>query len=96
MTNEIRIMTQQRGGAALAQHIPCTLYNVNLPIEMMASTTIPVDWYELYTDWVTLTVQRGDYFIDEVTGAQYSVYGRPALLSNNTEILVTIPTGVIP
>ncbi len=89
-------MTQQRAGAALAQHIPCRLFNVNMPIEMMAQGGIPVDIFDLFTDWITLSVQRGDYFIDEVTNAQYSVYGRPAYYGNHLEARVTIPTGAVP
>ena len=96
MFNEYKIMTQKRDGAALVQHIPCRLYPVNIPIELQVQGNIPVDFFDLYTDWLTLTIQRSDYFVDEATNLQYSVYGKPQMYTSHTWCRVSIPTGVTP
>ena len=95
MPDEYKIMTWKRGGVVQQQHIPCTLFNVSVPIEMMAQGGIPVDVFDLYSDW-PIALQRSDYLIDEVTGTQYSVYGKPAVYTGHLECRVTVPTGAIP
>ena len=94
--SEYKIMTQQRAGANLVQHIPCRLYPVSIPIELQVQGNTPVDFYDLYTDWLTLSVQRSDYFIDEATNAQYSVYGKPQVYTSHIWCRVSQPTGVVP
>jgi hypothetical protein len=96
MPDEYKIMTQQRAGVNLVQHIPCRLYPVSIPIDLMVQGSIPVDIFDLYTDYITLTIQRSDYFIDEATNAKYSVYGRPQAYTSHLWCRVTIPTGVTP
>ena len=96
MTDEYKIMAQQRGGTNLVQHIPCRLYPVSIPIELMVQGGLPVKIYDLYTDWITLTIVLSDYFIDEVSGLKYSVYGEPQPYTSHLWCRVTRPTGVTP
>lgn len=96
MTDEYKIMTQQRNGANLVVNIPCRLYPVSIPIEMMVQGGIPVDIYDLYTDWLTLTILRSDYFIDQATSLKYSVYGKAQTYTSHAWCRVSIPTGVTP
>lgn len=94
---ETNVMTLQRAGSALAQHLPCQLDTVNIPLNLEVQGSIPTDWYDLYSiGWTSPVPQRGDYFIDEATSTHYSVFGNIGQYAGHLECRVTRYAGATP
>lgn len=83
-------MTLQRAGATVAQHLPCRVDYVNIPIELEVMHTIPVDYYNIHIlNRTTVIPQRSDYLLDENTNIKYEVYGNPRVYTNHIETRCT-------
>lgn len=84
-------------GTVLAQNISAALDPVNLPPNIAES--IPYDLFDFYSDnWppsLALPV-RGNYFIDQVSGAKYGVVGRARPYPDHVETQISLPLGVTP
>lgn len=88
-------LTDSQGNPAV--NLPVQVDTVNVPIELEVQGTIPVDYFEFYSlGWVTPVPIRGNYFVDQATGAKYTVCGRPAVYSSHLEMRVSLPLGVTP
>lgn len=84
-------------GEIIAQHLDCQLDTVNIAWNMEVNTTIPTDWYDLYSlGWTTPVPARSDYFVDESTGEKYSVFGNPAVYFDHLEARISRYSGVTP
>ncbi len=91
-------MTLMRSnGEIIAQHLDVQKDNVNMPWNMEVNSTIPTDWYDLYSlGWISPVPCRSDYFVDEATGVKYSVFGIPAVYIDHLEVRVSCYSGVTP
>ena len=95
--NEVVYMTLKRAGTVLAQNLPCQLDTVNIPIQFMGRSDIPVDLYALASlGWNTPAPQRQDYFIDQATNTAYQVYGNPYVADGTVQCQVTKYLGGTP
>ena|SRR5579863_7469103 len=85
-------MTLFRGtalGQPAAQGLAVQLETVNIPPNLQNGGVV-TDWFDLYSlGWATPVPYRGDTFIDEQTGAQYSVYGIPKAYFDHVECRLT-------
>lgn len=83
-------MTLQRNGSPIATDLPVQLDVVNIPIDLMVSGNVPVDLYDLYSlGWTSPIPLRSDYFVDQVTGVKYSVYGNPGVYFDHVECRIS-------
>lgn len=77
-------------GTTVAQHLPVQLDTVNVPWNAEVGGLVPTDWYDLFSiGWTAPVPQRGQYFVDEQTGARYQVFGNPAPYVDHIECRVT-------
>jgi len=91
------LMTLQRNGTVIAQHLPCQVDTVNLPYNMEAQGLIPTDWFDVYSiGWTSPVPQRGDYLVDEATTAKYSVFSTIFQGINTLQFRVSRPSGATP
>lgn len=95
---ETAMMTlQHSNGTVVAQHLPCQLDTVNIPLNMEEQGLIPTDWYDLYSlGWTSPVPARSDYFVDEATQTKYSVFGNPAVYVDHLEVRLSKPLGATP
>lgn len=78
------------GGTTIQANLPCQLDTVNIPWNAEVQGLIPTDWYDLYSiGWTSPVPQRGQYFVDQTSGARYQVFGNPAAYVDHIEVRVT-------
>ena len=84
-------------GTIVQQHLPVTLDPVNLPWNMEVGGTIAVDIFDCETvGWATPVPLRSDYFVDEKTGARYSMFTTVFTGINSLQFQVSKPSGGTP
>lgn len=87
----------QANGTPVQANLPCQLDTVNIPWNMEVQSTIPTDWYDLYSmGWTSPVPQRGQYFVDQATGTKYSVFGNVAVYVDHLEVRITRYGGTTP
>jgi len=81
----------------LATNLPCQVDTVNLPWNMEVQSTIPDDWFDIYSlNWTTPVPERGNYFVDQTTNIKYQVFSVTAVYIDHLEVRVTRYSGDTP
>ena len=84
-------------GTVVACGLLCQLDTVNLPFNMDGQGLTPTDYFDLYSiGWDTPIPIRGDYFVDETTGAKYSMFSEVFRSLGTIQVRVTKYSGVTP
>jgi hypothetical protein len=84
-------------GTVIASNLPCQIDTVNIPINMEVQQDVPTDWFDLFSvNWTSPVPIRGNYFVDQATGAKYAVFGRAAVYIDHLEVRVALPLGATP
>jgi hypothetical protein len=92
-----RMTLKHIDNTVVVTHKKCQLDTVNLPWNMEVGGTDPTDWYDLYTiGWKSPKPIRGDYFVDEKTGVEYSVFSTVFEATNSLQLRVTQYSGKTP
>jgi hypothetical protein len=84
--------------AIVERHLAVQLDDVNIPLNLEVNTSIPTDWYDLYSiGWISPIPIRGDYFVDEGDSTKYSVFGDPkGRYTDHLEMRVSCYAGTTP
>jgi hypothetical protein len=94
-TNTVTL--QHSNGTVVAQHLPVQVDTVNLPWNMEVQSSIPTDWFDIYSrGWTSPVPGRSDYFVDETTGTKYQVFSVTAIYTDHLEVRCTRYSGTTP
>ncbi len=92
------IMTiQHSNGNVVARDLLVQLDPKNEDWKMDRGGLTPDDAYDLYSiGWISPVPLRSDYFVDQLSGTRYNVYGNPRPYGGQIECQVTRYGGVTP
>lgn len=77
-------------GTTIQADLPVQLDTVNVAWNADVGGLVPDDSYDLYSiGWTTPIPQRGQYFVDQQSGARYQVFSNPAPYLDHIECRVT-------
>jgi hypothetical protein len=81
---------QHIDGTVVQQHLPCRMDPANIPWNLEVESTIPTDWFDLRVlNRIQPVPVRGDYFVDELSGTKYSVFGQVTVYVNRIKCRVS-------
>lgn len=94
--NAIMTLTDINGNV-IAKDLPTQVDTVNMPWNMEVQSTIPTDWFDIYSCfWTTPVPARGNYFVDQNTNVKYQVFAVTAVYVNHLECRCTRYSGGTP
>lgn len=98
MLFQTAVMTlTDNGGNTIQANLACQIDVVNIPLNLEVEGNIPTDWFDVYSiGWTSPVPVRGNYFVDQSSGAKYSVFGRTAVYQDHLEVRVALPLGATP
>lgn len=95
--NPMMVTLKHANGTVVKADLPVHMDNVNLPMELQAQSTIPVDVYEVFTmGWMEPVPIRSDYLVDQATQAKYSMFSTVFTGHDGLQFRASKPLGTTP